>query len=116
AQKLFGYFDGPGIQGFAAGLEKMQIPQPLVNAYLAGGAEFFGGALLVLGLFTRLASIPLLVTMLVAVFVAHREAFSLKNGGMEYALTLACVVAGIGLLGPGCLSFDALFGKKKSVD
>jgi putative oxidoreductase len=93
----------------------MGIPQPMVNAYLAGGAEFFGGVLLILGLFTRLAAVPLVITMMVAVLAVHRDAFGLKQNGMEYALTLGCVCAGIALLGPGCYSLDALF-RKKPVD
>jgi putative oxidoreductase len=116
SQKLFGAFEGPGMEGFTQGIVKMGLPMPEVNAYLAAGSEFFGGILLIVGLFTRLASIPLLVTMLVASFVVHKDAFSLQHKGMEYALTLACVCAGIALLGPGCFSLDALFfGKKKPV-
>lgn len=38
---------------------------------LAAGTEFFGAILLILGLFTRLISIPLMVTMLVAAFTVH---------------------------------------------
>jgi putative oxidoreductase len=115
SQKVFGAFGGPGIEGFAAGLEKMGFPQPMLNAWLAGGAELVCGALLIVGLLTRLAAIPLVATMGVAVGVVHKNAFSLKENGMEYALTLGCVAAGIALLGPGCLSIDRmLFGGKSS--
>jgi putative oxidoreductase len=116
AQKLFGLFGGKGIAGFTENLKAMNFPMPEINAWLAGGAEFFGGILLILGLFTRLASVPLLITMLVAVFVVHRNAFGLPNNGMEYALTLGCVLVGIGLLGPGRFSLDATFGRKKSTE
>lgn len=114
AQKLFGAFEGPGMEKFTQGIVAMGLPMPELNAYLAAGSEFFGGLLLIAGLLTRLASIPLLVTMLVASFVVHKDAFSLQHKGMEYSLTLACVLVGIALLGPGCFSLDALlFGRKR---
>lgn len=47
------------------------LPFPHVMAFLAGWTEFLGGWLLLLGLMTRLISIPLLVTMLVAIFAVH---------------------------------------------
>lgn len=47
------------------------LPMPEVMVGLAAGTEFFGGILLILGLATRLVSIPLMVTMLVAAFSVH---------------------------------------------
>jgi len=47
------------------------LPMPEVMVGLAAGTEFFGGMLLILGLATRLISIPLMVTMLVAAFSVH---------------------------------------------
>lgn len=49
------------------------LPVPALMAALASGAELVGGALLVVGLGTRLISIPLAVTMLVAIFSVHWE-------------------------------------------
>ncbi|ABV37355.1 DoxX family protein [Shewanella sediminis HAW-EB3] len=49
------------------------LPMPEVMVGLAAGTEFFGGILLILGLATRLISIPLMVTMLVAAFSVHWE-------------------------------------------
>lgn len=103
AQKLFGVLGGPGIEGFAGFLASLGVPLPTLNAYLAGGAEFFGGLLLITGVGARLASIPLVFTMLVAAFVA-KDGFDARSGGMEYPLTLAFVVAGLGLIGPGRLT------------
>ncbi|MEC7133432.1 MAG: DoxX family membrane protein, partial [Pseudomonadota bacterium] len=42
------------------------LPMPLVMAFLATAAELVGGVLLLLGALTRLVSIPLMVTMIVA--------------------------------------------------
>ena len=47
------------------------LPMPAVMAGLAAGTQFFGAILLLLGLATRLISIPLMVTMLVAAFTVH---------------------------------------------
>lgn len=47
------------------------LPMPEVLAALAAGTEFFGAILLLLGLATRLISIPLMITMLVAAFTVH---------------------------------------------
>ncbi|TKB57363.1 HvfX family Cu-binding RiPP maturation protein [Ferrimonas aestuarii] len=49
------------------------LPAPELMAGLAAGTELIGGVLLIVGLFTRLISIPLMVTMLVAAFAVHWE-------------------------------------------
>jgi putative oxidoreductase len=47
------------------------LPMPALMAGLAASAELFGGIALLIGLFTRLATIPLMFTMLVAAATAH---------------------------------------------
>ncbi len=49
------------------------LPLPYVNAYMAWGAEYFGAILLLLGLGVRWISIPLMVTMIVAMTTVHWE-------------------------------------------
>jgi putative oxidoreductase len=112
SQKLFGAFGGPGLEGFAGFMTKMGLPMPYLQAVLAGSAEFFGGLALLLGLATRLAVVPMVVTMLVASFMVHGKAFSVQNGGMEYPLTLAVVLVGLGLTGPGALALDAVLRRR----
>ncbi|MCG9755497.1 DoxX family protein [Shewanella insulae] len=56
------------------------LPMPEVMVALAAGSEFVGGILLILGLATRLISIPLMVTMAVAAFSVHW-----KNGWLAIA-------------------------------
>ena len=53
--------------------DSLGLPFPELFAALAIGAELFGGALLLIGLGTRLVAIPLMVTMLVAAFAVHWE-------------------------------------------
>ena len=52
AQKLFGWFGGNGLAGTAGWLSSMVMEPGYLMAILAGGAEFFGGLALVLGLLT----------------------------------------------------------------
>lgn len=47
------------------------LPAPALLAALAIAAETLGAVFLLLGLFTRLVSIPLVITMLVAIFAVH---------------------------------------------
>ncbi|MHC5023864.1 MAG: DoxX family protein [Planctomycetota bacterium] len=107
-QKLFGLFDGPGLDGFAKFLEALDIPLPMVSAVLVAVTEFAGGLALALGLGVRYAAVPIVITMIVAIIKVHGGAFDAQEHGMEYPLTLACVVAGIGLTGPGRFSLEPM--------
>ena len=101
AQKLFGAFGGGGLQGTTQFFESIGIPFASLNAAMAGGIEFFGGLALIAGVATRLVSLPLVVTMIVAIVTVHPSGFDARQGGMEYPLTLAGVTAAVFLLGPG---------------
>jgi putative oxidoreductase len=78
------------------------IPAPELQAPLAAGSELLFGATLMLGLFTRLSAIPLMVIMTVAIVTAKREdlnGFSDLLGFIEYlyiALLLVLLVRGGG--------------------
>jgi putative oxidoreductase len=50
----------------------LHIPAPGFNARLAASTEFFGGILVLIGLGTRLVSLPLAFTMVVAILTAKR--------------------------------------------
>ena len=100
SQKLFGWFGGYGLAATGQYMESIGIPLGTLNAFLAGSTELIGGLLLLAGVLVRYASVPMVFTMLVASFVAH-SGFNAQTGGMEYSLTLAVVLAALGLLGPG---------------
>lgn len=100
SQKLFGLFEGPGIEGFAGWLTSLGVPLPTVSAWLAGLAEFVGGLAILTGFGLRLLALPVVFTMLVACYAVRDKGFA---GGMEFPLTLGFVVAGLGLIGPGRL-------------
>ena len=107
-QKLFGIFGGYGIAGTAGWMASVGIPFPTVSTVLAGGTEFFGGLVLLLGTGARIAAIPMAFTMLVAILTAHRGAFDARAGGMEYPLTLGVVLVALALVGPGRLTVGKL--------
>lgn len=54
--------------------QSIHIPFPKFNVYLAGSAELVGGLCLLLGLASRVATIPLVITMAVAYLTAHLDA------------------------------------------
>ena len=75
---------------------------------LAGVMEFFGGALIVLGLFTRPVAAGLALLMVVANLIAHapQGGFPVQNGG-ELALLYALVFALLAFAGPGAWSLES---------
>lgn len=73
-------------------------------------AEFFCAAFLVLGLFTRLAAIPLVIAMGFAFFKAHSGEISGPRSGEMALLYLAAYIA-ILIMGPGKASLDRFLGK-----
>jgi putative oxidoreductase len=97
-----------GPEAFARSLERMDIPQPQLAAYLSGLAEFGGGLLLALGAFPRLTSAVVTVNMAVAIRKAHWKVGFYGQGGFEFALLLGTAAATTGLAGPGALSVHGL--------
>lgn len=71
---------------------------------LAIGAEVGCSALLIVGLFTRLATIPLIVTMLVAALLVHAQDDWLVK---ERAVLFLVAYVALLIMGPGRLSLDA---------
>ena len=91
------------------------IPLPTFNAYFVGSLECVGGALLFLGLGSRVIALPLTFNMLVAYITADREAlFSiLSDPGKFYAAdpyTFLFASLLILIFGPGRFSLDSAIG------
>jgi putative oxidoreductase len=103
---------GPGsLAGFTSWLKSLGLPFPGLQARAAMLTELGGGALIALGLGTRIAAFFCLVTMLVAAFLGHKGGgYLITNDppGNEYALNLAVVLMVLILLGPGRYSLDFL--------
>ncbi len=98
-----------GIPNVAQGFAGMNVPLADLAAPLVAGLEFVGGALLVLGVATRVVGVLLAVDMVVAGLLAHASSgFWSQDGGFEYVLVLAVASLAVALTGPGRFSLDAV--------
>ena len=92
---------------------ELAIPMPGLNAVLASYAELICGFLLVIGLASRLASVPLVVTMVIAILTAKRsELHSVPDlfGFVEWTYLVILLV--IFALGPGKIALDTLLQRR----
>lgn len=113
-QKLFGWFDGPGLKGTQGFMEMLELRPTKANALAAGVSETAGGALLALGLATPLAAASLIGTMIVAIRKVHlAKGPWVSDGGYEYNAVLIVALAALAETGPGELSLDHLLGIEK---
>lgn len=101
--KITGYNDIlPMFEGYFGMSSKMSFN-------LVVFAEFGCGILVALGLFTRVAVIPIFITMVVAFFVAHADdPFTVKHSSFEFML-LSVVIF---VLGSGKYAVDGILFKK----
>ena len=113
SQKLFGWFGGYGLEATGQFFsENLGLKPGLLMAAMAGGTEFVGGLLLIVGLMSRLAGLSLAGTMAVAILTAHSSAFFASNNGMEYPLTLLLASLTLAIGGGGAFSFDRKLAAK----
>ena len=99
-QKVIDYFSDLG------------IPYPQIQAPFASANEFVCGVLVLLGLATRVASIPLIVVMLVAIRSAQWEnvdSAAALLGLVEWSYI--AIFAWLAIAGPGPVSLDALIAR-----
>ena len=100
--KLYSYIDGnfEFYDLFSIGSE--------YSLLLAIFAEVFCSILLILGLFTRLSVIPLITTMVVAIFLVNAgQPLIVKEKGLIFLMTYLFIL----LVGPGKYSIDRLLAK-----
>ncbi len=105
AQKLFGAFGGmpPGV--------------PPWITYGAGSIEFFGGLLLILGLFTRIVAFICSGAMAVAYFYGHvRASGSIvpKVNQGELAVVYCWLFLTIAAIGPGAFALDNVIAASRA--
>jgi putative oxidoreductase len=77
-------------------------------AFPSAFAEFFGGILVLLGLFTRYAAAAILIDMVVAIWKVHWKNGLLNEHGYEFALSLAAICFTLICYGPGPLALEIL--------
>lgn len=102
------------VAGSAKNFAEWGIPLPTFNVYLAGSVEMFGGALLMLGLASRLISVPLFFNFCVAYLTASRETVKhlftqnpdmfINDAAFPFLVTSLLILA----FGPGKASIDYL--------
>lgn len=106
AQKLFGLWGGPGLDGTTAFFGHVGLQPAYALAIAAGVVEFVGGLLLVVGGFTIAASVALIVDRLVDVWMVHLPHGFFLPDGYEFHLVLIAALFSLVLTGPGALSVD----------
>jgi putative oxidoreductase len=116
-----------GPAAFAELLEQAHVPLPLANAWLVTLLEIFGGLALLMGAFVTITSIPLILSMLGAMFTVNiKYGFSaVKTIGLTpmgpqfgppgYEINLLYIAGLVALIlgGAGPLSIDALRSRRR---
>jgi len=97
------------LDAMAERFEGWGIPAPALSAALSGYTELIGGTLVLIGLLTRLASIPLVINMVVAILVVRMK----KVSGLDEFAELDEPLYALSFLwlffsGPGKASLDHL--------
>jgi putative oxidoreductase len=89
------------------------IPMPQLQAPFVAGVELVGGTLVLIGLFTRVASVPLIGTMVVAILTAKQSEIH-ELGDLLFMPEFLFIVLLLWLIvkGAGALSVDKLLAKK----
>ena len=105
AQKVFGWFGGSGLEKWSEYLATKNYSK--FTAMSAAYIELIAGFLLIIGAFTKVSAISMIVFMLFAVAIAHWEkGYFSQKGGYEYQLLLivSCII--VLMLGGGEYSVD----------
>lgn len=102
-------------EGIVEWFGSMGMPLPKLNAFLATGTETLGVILLLLGLATRLISIPLIIVMIVAITTVHLgNGFDAGNNGWEIPLYYILMLFSLIVTGPGKFSIDNIIQSRSS--
>ena len=101
------------LDGMAERFTGWGIPFPAFSAALSAYTELIGGALVALGLATRLAALPLAINMVVAILVVNIKRVSGLDEFVELSEPLyALVFLWLVVAGPGRASLDHLVGRR----
>ncbi len=106
AGKTFGWFGGAGIDGFIGYVTSLGFPFATFLGYFVAWAELICGLMFLFGFWTRLASIPIVIIMMVAIIKVHPTNFNYPALVLLSALVLIET-------GSGKLSLDQLLTKKE---
>ena len=101
--------------GTAAFFALAGIPFAAAAAPLVIATEMGGGLLLLFGLLTRWAALPLAATMVVAILTVHLKAGFFLPDGYEFALIMLASTLSLALQGSGAVALDNLRGRRRSI-
>lgn len=107
SQKLFGWFNGAGLDGTAGFFASDGYSAPKTMATVAGLTETFCGLGLAVGLLTPLAGAGILGVMLNAIAMKWGNGF-FNPSGIEYDLILVAGAVSLALAGPGRFAADRI--------
>jgi putative oxidoreductase len=111
AQKLFGSFGGPGLEGTSGFMEMLGMRPGRPWAYLAGLSEFGGGVLTALGLLNPLGPLGVIGAMSMATRKAHWDKpIWVTEGGAELPVLNMAVSTALMIREPDAFSLDRLLG------
>jgi len=111
AQKLFGWWSGPGFARFSQGMATQGLKPGAVWGALAVLGELGGGLSLALGFLTPLGAAGMVGAMFMAIATTHwANGFWNSKRGIEFPLALLTIAVAIGVAGPGMYSLDTLLG------
>lgn len=99
-------FNAEQMAGYTEWLGSVGMPLPGIMAYVGKVAELVGGALLLVGLFTRFSTLPLIATMFVVNFIMLEG--KIRTEPFYLLLLFACFL----FIGSGRLSIDFLLHGK----
>jgi putative oxidoreductase len=101
-----------GLDDVTRYFSELHIPAPHFNAVLAASAELFCGLALLFGVLTRLAAIPLITTMVVAILTAKRQQIDGVSALLGFEeLSYLTLFVWLALAGPGAVSLDHLLAR-----
>jgi putative oxidoreductase len=111
AQKLFGAFNGPGLEKASAGFEHIGLRPGKFFAALAGASELGGGVLTATGIAAPLGPLMIAGTMAVASTTHRKQGPLAQDGGYELPLTNMVMAVALMSAGTGALRFGPHLSK-----
>jgi putative oxidoreductase len=111
AQKLFGAFQGPGLEGTRGMMRHLRLEPSEMWGTAAAASEFAGGTMTTLGLGGSLGPIVGMAPMVMATTTAHwGKPIWVTSGGAELPVTNLGVFTALAIAGPGSISLDRALG------
>lgn len=114
AQKVFGAFDGPGLNGVAQFMESLGFTPGERYARALAATELSSGALITLGALGPVGPAMLVSVMLSAIELVHRpKGYFNEKGGAEMNVMFIALAMLLANTGYGSISVDGLLGLHK---